>query len=238
MTDEKMQNVDSIELAKFSEHAADWWDTGGAFRTLHEINPLRVAYIGERVELSGVRVLDVGCGGGLLAEALARAGAHVTGLDMAEENLAVARAHASAAGLSIEYRCVTVEQLAGERPGGFDVVTCLEVLEHVPEPGSVVAACAMALRPGGAVFFSTINRNFKSYLLAVVAAEYVLGWVPRGTHDYLKLIRPAELAAWCRKAGLTIRDLRGMHFHPLRGYVLGGNVHVNYFAHAIRATGA
>jgi 2-polyprenyl-6-hydroxyphenyl methylase/3-demethylubiquinone-9 3-methyltransferase len=231
------RNADAGELAKFASRADEWWDREGPFKTLHDINPLRVGYLCERARMNGANVLDVGCGGGLLAEALARHGAHVVGIDLAEENVAAAREHA-AAELSIDYRCVAVEQIAAERPGSFDVVTCLELLEHVPEPEAIVAACAAAVRPGGAVFFSTINRNLKSFLLAVVGAEYVLGWVPLGTHEYLKLIRPAELASWCRHARLQICDLTGLHFHPLRGYVLGGNVDVNYLAFATRASDA
>ena len=233
------QNVDSEELAKFSARAREWWDPEGAFRTLHDINPLRLGYIAERAALHGARVLDVGCGGGLLSEAMARQGAQVIGIDMAEENLAVARAHAAAEQVAIDYRCIAAEQLAVDRPGSFDVVTCLEMLEHVPEPEKIVAACATAVRPGGALFFSTINRNAKSFLLAVVGAEYVLGWVPRGTHEYRKLIQPAELARWCRRASLTIHDLRGLHFNPLtQSYYLGGNVDVNYLAHATKAASA
>jgi 2-polyprenyl-6-hydroxyphenyl methylase/3-demethylubiquinone-9 3-methyltransferase len=160
------------------------------------------------------------------------------GIDLAEENLVAAREHAVAGQLSIEYRCVAAEQIAAERPGSFDVVTCLELLEHVPEPRAIVSACAAAVRPGGAVFFSTINRNLKSFLLAVVGAEYVLGWVPLGTHEYLKLIRPAELASWCRHSRLKVCELTGLHFHPLRGYFLGGNVDVNYLAYATRMNDA
>ena len=231
-----MANVDSSELAKFASRAAEWWDPRGAFRTLHDINGLRLDYIAERAALSGARVLDVGCGGGLLAEGLAARGARVVAIDLATENVEAARQHAAAGALTIDYRCVAVEQLAAETPREFDVVTCLEMLEHVPDPASIVTACAAALRPGGTAFFSTINRNLKSFALAIVGAEYVLGLLPRGTHEYAKLIRPAELAAWCRKAGLEITDLTGLHHNPATGsYWLDGNVDVNYFACAERS---
>jgi 2-polyprenyl-6-hydroxyphenyl methylase/3-demethylubiquinone-9 3-methyltransferase len=228
-------NVDSSELAKFASRAAEWWDPRGAFRTLHEINSLRLDYIAQRAALAGARVLDVGCGGGLLAEGLAARGAHVVAIDMAPENVAAAREHAAAGAWSIDYRCATVEQLAAEAPREFDVVTCLEMLEHVPKPGAIVGACAAALRPGGTAVFSTINRNLKSFALAIVGAEYMLGLVPRGTHEYAKLIRPAELAAWCRRAGLEVTSLTGLHHNPATGsYWLGGNVDVNYFLSAVR----
>jgi len=228
-----MRNADTAELAKFDGLARDWWDPSGAFRTLHEINGLRTDYIAARVGLAAARVLDVGCGGGLLGEALASRGAVVLGIDLASAGVAVARAHAAERGLAVEYRCVDVEELAGERPGSFAVVTCLEMLEHVPEPQRVVAACAALLAPGGAAFFSTLNRNPKSFALAIVAAEYVLGMVPRGTHEYLKLVRPSELASWCRAAGLEVAEITGLHYNPLlRSYHLGGDVDVNYFLHA------
>jgi 2-polyprenyl-6-hydroxyphenyl methylase/3-demethylubiquinone-9 3-methyltransferase len=230
-----MANVDSSELAKFASRAAEWWDPRGAFRTLHDINGLRLSYIAERVALAGARVLDVGCGGGLLAEGLAARGANVVAIDLAPENVEAARQHAAAGAVTIDYRCVAVEQLAAESPGQFDAVTCLEMLEHVPDPASIVAACATALRPGGTAVFSTINRNLKSFALAIVGAEYVLGLLPRGTHEYAKLIRPAELAAWCRKSGLEVTALTGLHHNPATGsYWLDGNVDVNYFACAER----
>ena len=226
-------NADPAELAKFGNLATRWWDVEGPFKPLHAINPLRVDYIAARARLEGARVLDVGCGGGILAEALARRGARVVGTDLAPENIEAAAAHAAKEKLAIDYRLVDVTALAEAEPEGFDVVTCLELLEHVPDPAGIVAACATLARPGGAVFFSTINRNPKSFLLAIVAAEYVLGLVPKGTHEYLKLVRPAELGAACRAAGLDLKELTGLHYNPLfERYSLGGNVDVNYFAYA------
>lgn len=226
-------NVDASELAKFASRADEWWDPHGAFKTLHEINDLRVDYIEQRVRLSGARVLDVGCGGGLLCEGLAARGARVDGIDRAAENIAVAMQHAASSGHDISYRNIDVEQVAVSERATYDVVTCLEMLEHVPEPERIVAACAVALKPGGAAFFSTLNRNAKSFVLAIVGAEYLLGWLPRGTHEYTKLIRPAELGAACRRNGLDVVELTGLHLNPLtHSYWLGGNVDVNYFAMA------
>lgn len=231
-------NVDSAELAKFASRAGQWWDPAGPFRTLHEINGLRLDYISRRVAIGGARMLDVGCGGGILAEGLARRGARVLGIDLAERNLDEARAHARDQNLDLEYRCVDLTDIAAQAPGGFDVVTCLEVLEHVPDPAAIVAECAKALRPGGTAFFSTLNRNPKSFLLAIVGAEYVLGLLPRGTHEYLKFVRPSELARACRGASLAVRELTGLHFNPAtQTYWLGGNVDVNYFLYAVKPGG-
>ncbi len=230
------RNVDPAELGKFEKLAARWWDPTAEFRPLHELNPLRLKYIDERAPLQGKTVLDVGCGGGLLSEAMAALGARVTGIDLGEAPLAVARLHLKESGLTVDYRGIAAEELAESRPGTFDVVTCLEMLEHVPDPASSVAACARLVKPGGQVFFSTINRNPRAWLLAVVGAEYVLGLLPRGTHDYMKFIRPSELEGWARRAGLTVREYMGIHYNPLtRRFVLGPGVEVNYLAHAVRS---
>ena len=230
-----MDNVDANELHKFESRAADWWDTEGPFKTLHQINGLRLDYLAQRAPLAKARVLDVGCGGGLLCEGLAERGSEVLGIDLGADNVAAAHAHAAGRGLRVDYRCVDVETIAAEAAGTFDVVACLEMLEHVPDPSRIIAACAAAVRPGGAVFFSTINRNPKSFALAIVAAEYITGLVPRGTHEYRKLIRPAELARWCRSSGLEVHELTGLHLNPLTNtYWLGDNVDVNYFAYTRR----
>lgn len=230
-------NVDPDEIAKFEKLAARWWDPTSEFRPLHEINPLRLDWIDTRARLSGKRVLDVGCGGGILAEAMAARGARVTGIDLGEAPLAVARLHLKESGQQVEYRKIAAEDLAREQPASFDVVTCLEMLEHVPDPASTVAACAQLARPGGQVFFSTINRNPKSWLFAIVGAEYLLQLLPRGTHDYMKLIRPSELERMSRHAGLQVREFTGMHYNPLtRRYSLAPGVDVNYLVHAERST--
>ena len=235
-TGQPAANVDPAELGKFARLAAHWWDVNGEMKPLHQINPLRLRYIEERAALAGKRVLDVGCGGGILAETMARAGAQVLGIDLAGEALEAARAHAREAGQQVDYRCVAAEALATEQPGGFDVVTCMEMLEHVPDPASTVSACARLVKPGGDVFFSTLNRNLKAYLFAVVGAEYVLRLLPRGTHDYGKFIKPSELARYCRDSGLETIDLSGMNYHPLtQVYSLGDGTDVNYLVHARRA---
>lgn len=222
-------NVDAAEVAKFDALASRWWDPDGEFRSLHEINPLRLDWIRQHVDLKGSRVLDVGCGGGILAEAMASAGAEVSGIDMAEGPLAVARLHQIESGATVNYQQATAEELAAKLAGQFDVVTCLEMLEHVPSPAQVIAAVAKLVRPGGHVFFSTINRNPKSFLFAIVGAEYVLKLLPAGTHEYQKFIRPSELEAWARHANLALNASIGMQYNPLtKEYSLGPNVDVNY----------
>ena len=224
-------NVDPAEIAKFEKLAARWWDPHSEFKPLHDINPLRLDYIERLAPLDGKRVLDVGCGGGLLSEGMAARGAQVTGIDMGEAPLSVAKLHLYESGLEVDYRQITAEQMAVEHPGSFDVVTCLEMLEHVPAPDSVIAACARMVKPGGLVVFSTINRNPKAYLLAIVGAEYVLRMLPRGTHDYRKFIRPSELDRWARAADLALHDISGMTYNPLTAtYSLGQDVDVNYLA--------
>ena len=227
-------NADPAELAKFSDLAHRWWDPLSEFRPLHEINPLRLGWIDGLAGLAGKRVVDIGCGGGILADSMARKGAEVLGIDLAGKALRVAQLHALEAGTAnIAYREVSAEALAAEQPASFDVVTCMEMLEHVPEPSSVVRACAELVKPGGWVFFSTINRNPKSFLFAIVGAEYVLNMLPRGTHEYLKFIRPSELAHWCREAGLEWLEARGMEYNPLtRRYWLSGDSSVNYLVAA------
>ena len=225
-----MSNVDAQELAKFSELAHRWWDPESEFRPLHQINPLRLEWIDQLAGLHGKRVLDVGCGGGILAEAMARRAAVVMGIDLAAKPLGVARLHALEAGVAnLEYREIATEALAAERPATFDIVTCMEMLEHVPDPAAVVQACAALTKPGGWVFFSTLNRNPKSFLMAIIGAEYVLRLLPRGTHEYAKFIRPSELGRWCRDTGLTLQSSRGMDYNPLtRRYSLTSDTSVNY----------
>lgn len=227
-----MTNVDAEEIDKFERLASKWWDPHGDFKPLHDINPLRLDFIDQRSPLAGKRVLDVGCGGGLLTEAMAGRAATVTGIDLGEAPLAVARLHLKESGREVSYHHAAVEDWARQHPGEYDIVTCLELLEHVPDPASTVAACAELVAPGGAVFFSTINRNPKAWLFAIVGAEYVLGLLPRGTHDYAKLIRPAELGSWCRRAGLDVREMTGMHYNPVtQRYWLAPGLDVNYIAY-------
>lgn len=223
-------NVDHREIRKFEDIAARWWDPSSEFKPLHEINPLRLDFIDARASLLDKRVLDVGCGGGILTEAMSRRGARVTGIDMGKTPLEVARLHLLESGLDVEYRQSTAENFAEENEGQFDVVTCMEMLEHVPDPASVVRACYRLVRPGGRVFFSTINRNPKAYLFAIIGAEYLLRMLPRGTHDYAKFIRPSELDAWCRAAGLVSDEITGMTYNPVTAtYRLdAGDVGVNY----------
>ena len=225
-------NIDAAEIAKFEAMAPIWWDKKGAFKALHDINVLRLDYINERAPLDGKRVLDLGCGGGILSEAMASIGAVVTGIDMGQAPLAVAKLHLKESGLSVDYQHATAEEFSEIHPEGFDVVTCLELLEHVPDPSSVVLACKKLVKPGGHVFFATLNRNPKSFLFAIIAAEYILGLVRKGTHSYRKFIKPAELETWGETAGLTFQDLTGLHYNPFTGnYSMGGNTHVNYMMH-------
>lgn len=231
-------NVDPAELAKFSELAHRWWDPESEFRPLHQINPLRLDWIQATVPLAGKKVLDVGCGGGILADAMARRGADVLGIDLADKSLKVAQLHALEANTpNISYRQISTEDLANEQSGQFDVVTCMEMLEHVPNPGSIVEACARLVKPGGWVFFSTLNRNPKSFLFAIVGAEYVLQLLPKGTHEYAKMIRPSELATWCRSSGLDIRQTRGMEYNPFtQRYWMSQDTSVNYLLATQRAS--
>ncbi len=226
------QNVDAAEVAKFEALASRWWDPKGEFRPLHEINPLRLDWIRRYVDLDGASVLDIGCGGGILTEAMAGCGASVTGIDMAEAPLEVAKLHLHESGAEVEYRRATAEELAAEQPGQYDIVTCLEMLEHVPSPSQVLASIATLVRPGGHVFVSTINRNPKSFVFAIVGAEYILRLLPAGTHEYQKFIRPSELEEWARKSGLELRASIGMTYNPFTTtYSLGPDLSVNYLMH-------
>jgi 2-polyprenyl-6-hydroxyphenyl methylase/3-demethylubiquinone-9 3-methyltransferase len=231
-----ISNADPQELDKFSALAHRWWDPHGEFAPLHHINPLRLEWIAARCTLQGARVLDVGCGGGILTEAMAQRGARVKGIDLSDKALAVARLHKLESGVEVDYEAIAIEQLAQREPASFDVVSCLELLEHVPDPASTVSACAAAARPGARLFFSTLNRNLKSYLFAVVGAEYVLKLLPKGTHDYARFIRPSELARACRDAGLEVREMTGMTYNPLtRTYALNSrDTDVNYLLHAVK----
>jgi 2-polyprenyl-6-hydroxyphenyl methylase/3-demethylubiquinone-9 3-methyltransferase len=224
-----MTNVDASELNKFAELAHKWWDKTSEFKPLHDINPLRLNYIDSAVSLKGKTVLDVGCGGGILSESMAIIGAKVTGIDLGEKALKVAQLHSLESGIAVDYQLISVEELAEKYPASFDVVTCLEMLEHVPDPASVIQACAKLVKPDGQVFFSTINRNPKAYLFAVVGAEYILNMLPRGMHDYEKFIKPSELASWARAVGLSLNHQIGMSYNPItQHYWLGSDVSVNY----------
>jgi len=234
MTDSR--NVDPQEIAKFEALASRWWDRDGEFRPLHEINPLRANYIDEHSPVAGKRLVDVGCGGGILAEAMAQRGATVTGIDMGEAPLAVARLHQQESGLAVEYRQSTAEELAAREAGSFDIVCCLEMLEHVPDPGSVISACAALAKAGGSLYFSTINRNPKAFVFAIVGAEHILRLLPAGTHDYAKFIKPSELAGWIRDAGLVVEGMTGLTYNPLTKYyrLNARDVSVNYMVRAVK----
>lgn len=226
------QNIAPDELEKFEAFGSQWWDLKGDLKALHDINPLRVGYVEALASLMNRKVLDVGCGGGILSEALAKKGAEVTGIDAGEASLRVARKHAQESGLAINYHCFTVEEFSQSNQGKYDLVTCMELLEHVPEPASIVAACSRLVKRGGDVFFATLNRNPKSFLFAIIGAEYFLKLVRRGTHTYRRFIKPAELEGWGEAAGLVCSDATGLHYNPfLRRYRLGGNLHVNYLMH-------
>ena len=228
-------NADPAELKKFSDLAHRWWDPTSEFKPLHDINPIRLDYIARRTNLKGARAIDIGCGGGLVSEGLAARGAVVTGIDLSDKALGVAKLHRLESKLDIDYRLIAAEALAAEQPATFDVVSCLEMLEHVPDPSQTIAACATLVKPGGHLFFSTLNRTPKAWLLAVLGAEYVLRWLPRGTHEYEKFIKPSELSRWCRNAGLEVREVTGMSYRVLdRKYQLSRDADVNYLVHAVR----
>ena len=229
-------NVDHAEISKFEELASRWWDPESEFKPLHQINPLRLEYIDRLVKLAGKNVLDVGCGGGILAESMAAKDAKVTGLDMGEAPLKVAELHLLESGLEVDYKHISVEELAEQQPASFDVVTCMEMLEHVPDPSSVIRACAKLVKPGGHLFFSTLNRNPKSYLFAIIGAEYLLKLLPKGTHDFSRFIRPSEMGAWIREADLELLDMIGLVYNPLsKAYKLGPDVDVNYMMGCVRS---
>jgi 2-polyprenyl-6-hydroxyphenyl methylase / 3-demethylubiquinone-9 3-methyltransferase len=229
-------NADPLEIQKFSELAHRWWDPTSEFRPLHEINPLRLEWINSRVPLAGKQVCDVGCGGGILAESIAKKGATVTGIDLSEKALKVADLHSLESGIKVRYELISAEDLAAREAGQYDVVTCMEMLEHVPDPAAIVQACAKLVKPGGHIFFSTLNRNPKSYLFAIIGAEYVLGLLPRGTHDYAKFITPAELSGFARTAGLEVEALKGMTYNPLtKIYSLNQDTSVNYLVATVKS---
>ncbi len=233
MTSETSQNIDQTEREKFDSVASGWWDPEGPFRPLHELNPARLKFIADRAIIADRDILDVGCGGGILAESLARKGGRVTGIDVATRVLSIARLHLHETGLDVDYQEITVEEKASEKPAGFDVVACMEMLEHVPEPASVIRSVQELLKPGGHAFFSTLNRTPLAFALGIVGAEHIARLLPRGTHRYDRFIRPSELSTWARAAGLVIEDIVGLHYNPLtRSVMLGGNVQVNYLVHA------
>lgn len=228
-------NADPAELQKFSDLAHRWWDPESEFKPLHQINPLRLDWIDDNARIAGKKVVDIGCGGGILAESMAARGALVTGIDLSEKALGVARLHLFESGQQVDYRHISAEELAASAPASFDVVTCMEMLEHVPDPASTIRACATLVKPGGSVFFSTLNRNLKAFLMAVVGAEYILNLLPRGTHEYAKFIKPSELARYVREAGLDVEELIGMQYNPLsKVYSLGRDTDVNYLMRTIR----
>lgn len=229
-------NYDQEELSKFAALASHWWDADGELKTLHQINPLRLGYISKIVSLSGKSVIDIGCGGGILAESMSFKGANVTGIDLNKSVIDVAKLHQLESAANVEYLHLSTESIAAERPAQYDVVTCLEMLEHVPDPASIIQACAQLVKPGGHVFFSTLNRNPKSYLFAILGAEYLLKLLPKNTHDYAKFIRPSELGTWVRQAGLSPREIRGISYNPFsQEFKLTDDVSVNYLYHAVRA---
>jgi len=228
-------NIDQNELNKFSELASRWWDPESEFKPLHDINPLRLDYIQQHAPLAGKRVADVGCGGGILSESMARIGANVTGIDLAQAALDIARLHAAEASVTVDYQCMSTEEFAADNAGQFDVVTCMEMLEHVPEPAAIVEACGKLLKPGGSAFFSTLNRNGKSWLFAIVGAEYLLQLLPKGTHQWQRFIKPSELASWCRQSNLVVDDLIGMTYNPLtKVYRTDADLSVNYLLHSTK----
>jgi 2-polyprenyl-6-hydroxyphenyl methylase/3-demethylubiquinone-9 3-methyltransferase len=235
MSTAEQRNVDHNEVAKFEEIAYRWWDKESEFKPLHDINPLRLGYIDKAANIKGKKVLDVGCGGGILSESMAVKGANVTGIDMGAIPLEVAKLHLLESGQEVDYQQITAEEFAELHAGEFDVVTCMEMLEHVPDPQSVVNACIKLVKPGGKVFFSTLNRNPKSYAMAILGAEYILGMLPKGTHDYKKFIKPSEMGNWMRRAGLSIEDLSGMSYNPLlKNYSLNKDIDVNYLTYGIK----